>query len=153
MSGVRAENKELTQIGLTLPGIIERNKIVASLPSLSLLTLAALTPRKYEVDYKEIADLNKEADFPNDYDLVAITSYSAQIYDAYNVANRYIKKNIPVVMGGLHVSSLPEEAKKHCTSIVIGEGEPLWPELLEDFEKGSLKPMYASPIPGGYDLK
>jgi len=60
MSGVRAENKELTQIGLTLPGIIERNKIVASLPSLSLLTLAALTPRKFEVDYKEIADLNKE---------------------------------------------------------------------------------------------
>ena len=153
MSGVRAENKELTQIGLTLPGIIERNKIVASLPSLSLLTLAALTPGKFEVDYKEIADLNKETDFPDDYDLVAIASYSAQIYDAYNVANRYIKKNIPVVMGGLHVSSLPEEAKEHCTSIVIGEGEPLWPELLEDFEKGSLKPMYVSSVPGGYDLK
>ena len=84
---------------------------------------------------------------------MAITSYSAQIYDAYNVANRYIKKNIPVVMGGLHVSSLPEEAKKHCTSIVIGEGEPLWPELLADFEKGSLKPMYVSSVPGGYDLK
>ncbi len=46
MSGVRAHNEELTQLGLTLPGFVERNKIIASMPSLGLLTLAGLTPRK-----------------------------------------------------------------------------------------------------------
>src|SRR5438132_5507838 len=125
MSGVRAHNAELTQLGLTLPGFVERNKTIASLPSLGLLTLAALTPKRFEVAYKEIADLNKESSLPDDFDLVAISSFSAQINEAYQLADSYRRKNIPVVMGGLHVSSLPEEAKAHCASVVVGEGEPL----------------------------
>ena len=88
MSGIRAHNEELTELGLTLPGFVERSKVIASLPSLSLLTLAALTPKKFEVEYKEIADLKDETDFP-DYDLVAISSFSAQIYEAYELADRY----------------------------------------------------------------
>src|SRR5438093_1032818 len=59
MSGVRAHNPELTQLGLTLPGFVERNKTIASLPSLSLLTLAGLTPKKFEIEYREIADLRR----------------------------------------------------------------------------------------------
>ncbi len=151
MSGVRAHNEELTQLGLTLPGFVERSKVIASLPSLSLLTLAALTPKKFEVAYKEIADLKSETALP-DYDLVAISSFSAQIYEAYELANQYRRRNIPVVMGGLHVSSLPEEAKAHCTSVIIGEGEPLWPQLLSDFERGCLKPYYFQFEPGGFDM-
>lgn len=153
MSGVRAHNEELTQLGLTLPGFVERNKIIASLPSLSLLTLAALTPKKFAVEYHEIADLKKESTLPDDYDLVAISSFTAQMYEAYEVADRYRRKNIPVVLGGLHVSSLPEEAKEHCTSVVVGEGEPLWPQVTADFEKGSLKPYYVQTPPGSFDLK
>ncbi|MBI3872683.1 MAG: B12-binding domain-containing radical SAM protein, partial [candidate division Zixibacteria bacterium] len=76
MSGVRAHNEELTQLGLTLPGFVERNKTIASLPSLSLLTLAALTAQKYEIDYQEVIDLNDGHDLPDDYDLVAISTYS-----------------------------------------------------------------------------
>ena len=151
MSGIRAHNEELTELGLTLPGFVERSKVIASLPSLSLLTLAALTPNKFEVEYKEIADLKDETDFP-EYDLVAISSYSAQIYEAYELADRYRRRNIPVVMGGLHVSSIPEEAKMHSTSVVIGEAEPLWPQLMSDFEKGQLKPYYFQSEPGGFDL-
>ena len=75
MSGVRAHNEELTRLGLTLPGFVERNKIIASMPSLSLLTLAALTPAKFEIEYREIADLQKEPALPDDYDLVAISSF------------------------------------------------------------------------------
>ncbi|MCH8289517.1 B12-binding domain-containing radical SAM protein [Candidatus Poribacteria bacterium] len=151
MSGIRAHNEELTQLGLTLPGFVERGKVIASLPSLSLLTLAALTPKKFEVEYKEIADLKDETDFL-DYDLVAISSFSAQIHEAYELADRYRQRNIPVVMGGLHVSSIPEEAKRHSTSVVIGEAEPLWPQLLSDFEKDQLKPYYFQSEPGGFDL-
>ncbi len=153
MSGVRAHNKELTQLGLTLPGFVERNKIIASLPSLSLLTLAALTPKKFEVKYREIADIEKEGDLPDDFDLVAISSYSAQIFEAYQLARRFRRNKIPVVMGGLHVSSQPEEAKRHCTSIVVGEGEALWPQVLRDFEKNSLKQRYVQSPPGTFDLR
>src|SRR5437762_335255 len=77
MSGIRAQNQELLQMGLTLPGFVERSKVIASLPSLSLLTLAGLTPKKFAVEYREIADLKLAGPLPEDFDLVAITSLSA----------------------------------------------------------------------------
>ncbi|MGH8103740.1 MAG: B12-binding domain-containing radical SAM protein [bacterium] len=152
MSGVRAHNEELTELGLTLPGFVERNKVIASLPSLSLLTLAALTPPKFEVEYREVADLKAADLLPDDYDLVAISTFSAQIFEAYSIADTYRQKGIPVVMGGLHVTSLPEEAKAHCTSVVVGEGEPLWPQVLADFERHDLQPYYIQDPRGTYDL-
>src|SRR5258708_1114219 len=79
MSGVRAHNPELTQLGLTLPGFVERNKIIASLPSLSLLTLAGLTPDRFEVEYREIADLKSAGGLPEDYDRVAIATFPPQV--------------------------------------------------------------------------
>ncbi|HUA37037.1 MAG TPA: radical SAM protein [Candidatus Sulfopaludibacter sp.] len=160
MSGVRAHNEELTRLGLTLPGFVDRNKIIASLPSLGLLTLAGLTPEQFEIAYHEIADLKGLAgsslpadgahgvpcpttlDLPADFDLVAISTFTAQFYEACHVADFYRARKIPVVMGGITVSSLSEQAKEHCDSVVIGEGELLWPELLADFERGELKPFY-----------
>jgi radical SAM superfamily enzyme YgiQ (UPF0313 family) len=153
MSGVRAQNDELMRIGLTLPGFIERSKVIASLPSLSLLTLAGMTPKRFETEYHEIADLKKLPELPDHFDLVALTSLSAQIYDAYQVADHFRARGIPVVMGGLHVSSEPEEAKEHCASVVIGEGEPLWPEVLRDFENDRLKPFYRRTPGGLFDLR
>ncbi|HEX9048009.1 MAG TPA: radical SAM protein [Verrucomicrobiae bacterium] len=142
MSGVRAHNEELTRLGLTLPGFVDRNKIIASLPSLGLLTLAGLTPDIYDVGYHEIADLKKLPGLPTDFDLVAISTFTAQFNEACAVADFYREKKVPVVMGGITVSSLREEAKAHCDSVVIGEGELLWPELLADFARGRLKPFY-----------
>lgn len=153
MSGVRTHNQELTRLGLTLPGFVERNKIIASLPSLSLLTLAGLTPEKFDVEYKEIEDINNLSDLPGDYDLVAISSYSAQIFEAYELARRFQRNKTLVVMGGLHVSSLPEEAKAHCDSVVVGEGESVWRQVLRDFETGSLEPYYVQSPPGSFDLR
>lgn len=142
MSGVRAHNAELTKLGLTLPGFVDRNRIIASLPSLGLLTLAGLTPERFHVEYHEIADLKKLPELPVDFDLVAISTFTAQFYEACAVADYYRAKGIPVVMGGITVTSLREQAKEHCTSVVIGEGELLWPELLADFERGALKSFY-----------
>jgi radical SAM superfamily enzyme YgiQ (UPF0313 family) len=152
MSGVRAHNEELTKLGLTLPGFVDRNRIIASLPSLGLLTLAGLTPEKFDVEYHEIADMKKLPDMPTHFDLVAISTFTAQLKEAWTVADFYRAKNIPVVMGGITVSSLPQETKEHCTSVVIGEGEPLWPEVLRDFENGNLKPFYFRTPPGQFDL-
>jgi radical SAM superfamily enzyme YgiQ (UPF0313 family) len=153
MSGVRAQNEELVKLGLTLPGFVERSKVIASLPSLSLLTLAGLTPDRFAVEYREIFELKSAGALPEDYDLVAITSLSAQIYEAYKVADFYRSRGIPVVMGGLHATAVPEEAQEHCTSVVVGEGEPLWPQVLVDFERGDLKPIYRQSPHGMFDLR
>ncbi len=144
MSGVRAHNPELTALGLTLPGFVDRNKIIASLPSLGLLTLAGLTPERFHISYHEIADLKTLPELPVDFDLVAISTFTAQFYEACAVADYYRAMGIPVVMGGITVTSLREQAQAHCTSVVIGEGELLWPELLADFERGALKPFYVT---------
>src|SRR5690349_19064348 len=139
MSGVRAHNEELTKLGLTLPGFVERNNTIASLPSLGLLTLAGLTPSKFAIEYHEVADLRAGDNLPDHFDLVAISTFTAQLKEAYAIADSFLAKGIPVVMGGITVSSLAEEAAAHCTSVVIGEGEPLWPQVLEDFSNNSLK--------------
>ena len=153
MSGVRAHNPELTALGLTLPGFVERNKTIASLPSLGLLTLAGLTPKQFAIEYHEIANLRGLAELPVHIDLVAISTFTAQLKEAFQVADYYRGKGIPVVMGGITVSSLPDETSEHCTSVVVGEGEPLWPQLLNDFERGDLKPLYRRSPGGDFDLR
>ena len=152
MSGVRAHNDELTELGLTLPGFVERNKVIASLPSLGLLTLAGMTPARHEVEYLEIADATVEGAWPLDYDLVAISTFSAQVFEAYNVADYYVRRGIPVVMGGLHVTTCPEEAVAHGCSVVVGEGEPLWERVLYDAETSCLAPIYRAPPGTEFDL-
>lgn len=142
MSGVRAYNRELTELGLTLPGFVERNKVIASLPSLGLLTLAGLTPEDVEVEYLEVPDLAAVDGLPGSFDVVAISSFSAQIGEAYRLADRYRAAGTRVVLGGLHVSAMPEEALAHADAIVIGEGEPAWPRLVEDLRRGKLDAVY-----------
>ena len=105
MSGVRAHNAELTKLGLTLPGFVERNKIIASLPSLGLLTLAGLTPKQYGVEYHEIADLRPQGELPDHFDLVALSTFTAQFKEALVVADWYRSQGVPVVMGGITASS------------------------------------------------
>lgn len=152
MSGIRAASEELMRLGLTLPGVVERSRIVASMPSLSLLTLAALTPPDVEVEYHEIHDLRAEAHLPDGFDLVAIATFTAQVRDAYAVARHYRERGVKTVMGGLHVSRRPEEALAHCDAVVVGEAEPLWPRVVEDARRGSLKRRYESPTGYEYDL-
>lgn len=141
MSGVRADSPALNRAGLTMPGVVERGKVIASMPSLSLLTLAALTPRGVEVEYREIRDLRKEGELP-ECDLAAIATFSAQVLDAYKVADEYRRRGTAVVMGGIHVSVLPDEALGHCSSVVIGEAEGVWGRVVEDFRAGRLERVY-----------
>lgn len=152
MSGVRAYNQELTNLGLTLPGFVDRNKIIASLPSLGLLTLAALTPDEFDIEYVEISDIKEMNELPGPFDLVAISTYSAQIFEAYELAKRYSQIGVKTVIGGPHVTSAPEEAQQYCDSVVIGEGEPVWKDLLRDVKNGQLKPDYSS-FDKNFDLK
>lgn len=142
MSGIRACDAELLQLGLTLPGFVERSRTIASLPSLGLLTLAGMTPGAHEVHYLEVEDVNAMSSLPLGFDLVAISSFSAQIKEGYQLAERYRAHGVPVVMGGLHVTARPDEPGLHGASAVAGEGELAWPDILRDAERGCLAPLY-----------
>ena len=149
LCGVQVRTERIAKLGVTLPGFVSRGKIIASLPSLPLLTIAALTPEDVEVEYVEIPDINQHEVNP-DFDLVAISTYSAQIFEAYELADCYRAKGVKVVMGGLHVTLLPDESKPHVDAVVIGEAEPVWGELIKDFKEGKLKPYYKAEK--AYDL-
>ncbi|MBN1787020.1 MAG: radical SAM protein [Sedimentisphaerales bacterium] len=144
LSGIRVCDTELLQMGLTLPGFVERSKTIASLPSLGLLTLAGITPKEHQVSYIEMPAPAQVEDLPGDFDMVALSSYSAQINEAYELAQRYRKMNIPVVIGGPHVTAVPDEAAGHCDAVAVGEGEVIWQEILDDCQNDGLKGIYDS---------
>ena len=107
---------------------------------LTLTTLAALTPPDIEV---KITDENVEPiDFEEEVELVGVTGMLMHAPRAYQIAQRFRQRGIPVVMGGPHASSLPLEAKEHVDTVVIGEAEDVWEGLIEDFRNQCLKPLY-----------
>jgi len=108
--------------------------------TLTILALVAVTPKKHHIDIIE-GDIT-DIDFDKKYDLVGISSFTAAAYSAYEIADEFRRRGVTVVLGGGHPSVLPEEAKQHADSVVIGEAEINWPKLLDDFEKGLLKPFY-----------
>jgi radical SAM superfamily enzyme YgiQ (UPF0313 family) len=142
MSGIRVCDTELLELGLTLPGFVERSKTIASLPSLGLLTLAGMTPDKHSVEYLEVPDIKEMPKLPERFDLIAISTYSAQVNEAYELGEKYRAKGIPTVIGGPHVTAVPEEAGQYCDAVVIGEGELHWLQVLEDAEKCALQEYY-----------
>jgi radical SAM superfamily enzyme YgiQ (UPF0313 family) len=118
-------------------------------PSLSFAALAAVTPPGWEM---ELCDENiGKINFSTDADLVAITAMTPQAPRAYEIADKFRQRNIPVVMGGFHVSNLPEEGLLHADAIVAGEGEIVWPQLLADFERGVPRRLYRSDGLAGMD--
>ena len=138
MSGVRACDPELLRLGLTLPGFVERSETIASLPSLGLLTLAGMTPREHACAYRDLENADA-LDTSERFDLAAVSTFTAQAPEAYAVADRLRAAGTAVVMGGLHVTTCPEEALRHADAVVVGEGELCWPEVLADAAAGRLR--------------
>src|SRR5207247_9775857 len=86
VSGVRVKSAELAALGVTLPGFVRRGKVIASLPSLGLLSVAGLTPPEHEVTYLELDEPRPALQLP-EFDLVAISSFTAKIHEAYELAD------------------------------------------------------------------
>jgi len=116
----------------------------SAFPPLNLPYLAAVTPPHYHI---EVLDENIEPFRYREADIVGITAYTASVNRAYQIAQVYRKKNIPTIMGGIHVSMMPEEALRYCDTVVKGEAEEIWPKVLEDFEAGNLKTLYTGTWP------
>lgn len=109
-------------------------------PSLTLQQIASITPRKHIVDV--IDERFERIDFRKSYDLIGISCLTYNSLRGYEISDIFRKQGGKVVFGGYHASLLPQEAKKHADSVVIGEAELTWPHLIEDLEKGILKPFY-----------
>jgi radical SAM superfamily enzyme YgiQ (UPF0313 family) len=109
-------------------------------PILGLTLLAALFPKTYEV--KIINEAIEKIDFNADVDLVGITGLTCVVKRAYAVADQFRERRVKVILGGVHPSLLPEEAKEHADSVFIGEAEGVFEQVLQDLEKGELKPFY-----------
>jgi radical SAM superfamily enzyme YgiQ (UPF0313 family) len=117
-----------------------------TLVSLTLPYLAALTPPEWDV--KLIDEQLTDVDFKAPADLVAITTWTINSFRAYEIADRFRQRGVPVVMGGPHTYFHCEEAAEHCDAVGIGEGENIWPAMLKDAASGRLKKVYrADPLP------
>jgi radical SAM superfamily enzyme YgiQ (UPF0313 family) len=101
--------------------------------STTLPLLAALVPDDIEVEiiYDAVEDIN----YDETVDLVGITTLTNLAPRAYQIAQEYRKRGVKVVMGGMHVTALPQEGLQYADSVVIGEAEDIWPKLVADFQK------------------
>lgn len=113
------------------------------IPPLSLPMLAALTPPGHDI---RLVDEHVEAVDPKaQADLVGLSFMTAAAPRAYELADGYRRRGVPVVIGGMHASALPAEAGAHADAVVVGEAEGQWQQLIADFERGSLQSLYQAP--------
>ncbi|HMU56496.1 MAG TPA: radical SAM protein [Nitrospira sp.] len=109
-------------------------------PKLSLPTIAAYTPEHWHVELIDEAVDDIEFDFP--CDLVGISIMTCYAPRAYEIAEEFRRRGKTVVLGGVHPTYCPDEALQHADAIVCGEAEDLWPQLVADYEAGTLQRTY-----------
>src|SRR6266545_3278840 len=113
-------------------------------PPLGLATLAGYLDPDLDIaiqdEHVEKLNLN------DDPDLVVIQVYITNAYRAYQIADLYRARGAYVVLGGLHVTSLPDEAAQHADTIFIGPGEHTFPKFLQDLAEGTPKRRYGSSV-------
>ncbi len=116
------------------------SKVVFRFPYLALTTLAALTPANVVVRLidENVEDLDWQA-LP---DLVGISLMTPLAPRGYEIAAAYRQRGVPVVLGGIHATMMPEEAATHADAVVVGEAERLWPQVVADAIQGRLQPLY-----------
>jgi radical SAM superfamily enzyme YgiQ (UPF0313 family) len=114
--------------------------ITFKFPLLSTSLLAGLTPPEHQVSI--VDESLTSIDFTEDVDLVGITAMTPLAPRAYEIGEEFRQRGVPVIIGGIHPTWLPEEAKVHCDSVVIGEADEIWGDILEDVQKNRLEPFY-----------
>ncbi len=148
MSGLRAHDPELLRLGLTLPGVIERGRVITSMPCLGLLWIAAVTPPEHDVRYFEADNVGVIPRELFDCDLVAISALTAQASEAYQAARLFRDAGIRTAIGGLHATVCPDEALEHFDYVFVGEAENTWPAALDSMATGSGPRLWrASDVP------
>jgi radical SAM superfamily enzyme YgiQ (UPF0313 family) len=120
----------------------ESGKKMFLIPPLNLMLLAAMV---HPDDQVEIVDERTcEIKYDDNIDLVGITCMTADANRAYEIANKFRKRGVKVVLGGIHPTVMPVEASEYADAVVIGEAEGVFNDLLDDAKKGALQKFYAS---------
>jgi radical SAM superfamily enzyme YgiQ (UPF0313 family) len=114
----------------------------STFPPLSCAYVAAVTPTSWQV---KIVDENFDTFQFEEADLVGITAFTSNITRAYELAMKYREKGIKVILGGIHVSMVPDEAEQFADSVVVGEVENIWHQVISDFENDRLASRYVGP--------
>ncbi len=109
-------------------------------PPYNLLVLAGLTPRDFEIEI--IDERYEKINFDKKYDLVGITALTCNAPRAYEIASEFRHRGVKVILGGIHPTFLPYEAIKYADSVVLGEAESIWREVLQDAQRGKLRKFY-----------
>ncbi|MGQ9532589.1 MAG: radical SAM protein [Desulfotomaculales bacterium] len=138
-----SDRRAAMRILLVAPSVLPprgTGKRRAPFPPLALATVAGLTPP--EVEVRIVDEAVEDLDCGGAWDLVGITCNTPQAPRAYAIAAAFRRRGIPVVLGGMHPTALPEEALRHADAVVVGEAEGSWPRLLADLQKGRLQPVY-----------
>jgi radical SAM superfamily enzyme YgiQ (UPF0313 family) len=120
------------------------------IPQLSLLILKSLTPFEFHVTIVE--EELSPVPLDKDWDLVGITVMTATAFHAYRLADEFRKRGVRVVLGGMHVSMMPQEAMNHCDAVVVGEAEGVWNKVLRDMQSGRLQCLYSNLQPNISDI-
>jgi radical SAM superfamily enzyme YgiQ (UPF0313 family) len=119
--------------------VMKKSKALA-LPPYSFLVLASLTPDDVEVQILDEAYEN--VDFDAKADLVGITCLTYTANRAYEISSEFRKRGIKTILGGVHASMMPDEASRYTDTVVIGEADEIWPEIVRDFQNDRLKQRY-----------
>jgi radical SAM superfamily enzyme YgiQ (UPF0313 family) len=109
---------------------------------LTLTTLAALAPADIEPELRLVDEGIEDVDTGQEADIVGMTVITGTAMRAYELAARFRERGVPVVMGGPHVTLVPEDAASHADAVVVGYAEDTWPELLRDFAAGRMRRRY-----------
>jgi radical SAM superfamily enzyme YgiQ (UPF0313 family) len=107
---------------------------------LAMAVLAGLTPPEVELRFYD--DRMERIPFDEPTDLVALSVETFTALRSYRIAREFRARGVPVVMGGYHVTLVPEEARRHADAIIVGDAEPVWQQVLEDARRHCLQPVY-----------
>ena len=137
---------QVTFVKPTLGRLEDGDRFVdqARMEPLSLAVLAGLTPAG--VDVRLVDDRIDEIDYDEPTDLVAINVETFTARRAYEIAAEYRARRVPVVMGGMHASLLPDEVAEHADAVFVGDGETLWPQVVADAHEKRLRPRYTGVV-------
>jgi radical SAM superfamily enzyme YgiQ (UPF0313 family) len=128
-TGSKARNKAF---GIRLP--------LLGYPAISLAIIAALTPDRYRL--RLVDEANEPIPYGQGCRLALIVGLTHHMPNVYRIADRLRSEGTKVILGGFHVTALPDEALKHADAVILGEAETIWEAVLADFSQGTLKKKY-----------
>ena len=115
---------------------------------LAMPLLAAMMPEDWEAEI--ILEIIEDIPFDTDADLIGISTMGHGVIRSIDIAKKFREMGKTVILGGYMASIMAEEALKHCDSVVVGDAELVWKELLDDFEHGKLKKLYEKNLDNGF---